>query len=205
VRRALAPVAVWATDEGTNGVAVHVANDSDQEVDARLDISLHRRDGQVLERASLELRLPARSTCERSVEGLLGRFVDAGYAYRFGPLEHEVIAIGLRKEGGEQLAAPAVHFPAGLPAGREPLADIGLQAVARTSEGGALHVDVNARRLAYAVALEAPGFVATADFFTVPPGHVQPLTLTPVAPDASPSGVRLRPLNAAGSISLELP
>ena len=40
LRRALAPVAVWMTDEGTNGVAVHVANDTRLAVEATSRVAL---------------------------------------------------------------------------------------------------------------------------------------------------------------------
>ena len=41
LRRMLAPVAVWSTDEGLSGFAVHVANDGPQAVRARLRVALY--------------------------------------------------------------------------------------------------------------------------------------------------------------------
>ena len=42
VRRAMAPIAVWLTDEGLAGVAVHVANDPSSVLRATLRLSLYR-------------------------------------------------------------------------------------------------------------------------------------------------------------------
>src|SRR5258705_7987861 len=41
LRRALAPLAVWLTDEGLGGVVAHVANDGRSPVSARLRIALY--------------------------------------------------------------------------------------------------------------------------------------------------------------------
>ena len=99
LKRALAPVAVWMTDEGTNGISVHVANDRGVSLSARLEIALHRRDGTAVDTAASDLELGPHTTSELSVEGLLGHFADAGYAYRFGPAPHELVVVTLSTTG----------------------------------------------------------------------------------------------------------
>jgi beta-mannosidase len=42
LRRALSPIAVWTTDEGGSGVDIHVANDRDAPLQARLRAALYR-------------------------------------------------------------------------------------------------------------------------------------------------------------------
>ncbi|HEY6397471.1 MAG TPA: hypothetical protein VIX82_08470, partial [Solirubrobacteraceae bacterium] len=69
LKRALSPVAVWMTDEGVNGVAVHVANDRPEPLRGRLRIALYRDLEATVAEASEELELAARSTALRSVEG----------------------------------------------------------------------------------------------------------------------------------------
>ena len=124
LKRALAPVAVWMTDEGTNGISVHVANDRGVSLSARLEIALHRRDGTAVDTAASDLELGPHTTSELSVEGLLGHFADAGYAYRFGPAPHELVVATLSTTGA--LRSQAFHYPLGLPAHVQPAADIGL-------------------------------------------------------------------------------
>ena len=84
----LAPVALWILDEGLGGLRVHLANDPGVELEGRLTLRLVREDGKVVEEASRAVRVPAHGHLEVDVEELLGRFVDASYAYRFGPPAH---------------------------------------------------------------------------------------------------------------------
>ena len=100
LRRALAPVAVWMTDEGLNGIDVHVANDRPEPLRGRLRVELYRDSELKLEEASEDLDLGPHGAATRNVEALLGRFVDASYAYRFGPPGHHVVVASLEAEDG---------------------------------------------------------------------------------------------------------
>ena len=113
LKRALAPVAVWMTDEGSNGIAVHVANDTPEAWKVQLDVTLHRREGTAVEHGSLDLGLAPHSTLELDAEAVLGHFADAGYAFRFGPPPHDVVVATLRN--GDELLSQAFHYPLGRP------------------------------------------------------------------------------------------
>ena len=69
------------------------------------------------------------------VEALLGRCVDAAYAYRFGPPAHDPVVATLRDADGE-LLAQAAHFPARAAAG-----DVALRADRRGRDGDAVLLD----------------------------------------------------------------
>ncbi len=65
----LAPVATFTTDEGLNGLVVHVVNDTEAcAADPVKGTSV-----------------PARSYISKSAETIAGTFADSTYAYRFGP------------------------------------------------------------------------------------------------------------------------
>ncbi|HSP20070.1 MAG TPA: hypothetical protein VLQ79_11180, partial [Myxococcaceae bacterium] len=136
LRRILAPVAVWTTDEGVNGVAIHVANDRGQPLSAALRLALYR-DGEVQVAQAVEpIMLDAHRTLRRSVEGMIGRFVDAAWAYRFGPPSHDAIVISLERDLADgsvaddppEVLSQSVRFPAGPPGSRESAAQLGLSA-----------------------------------------------------------------------------
>ena len=104
LRRALAPVAVWTTDEGLGGIDVHVANDA---ADAARAPGCASRSTATSSTAStrptstIELRR-AQRLHRWDVEALLGRFVDAAWAYRFGPPAHDLIVASLEGEAEDQ-------------------------------------------------------------------------------------------------------
>jgi beta-mannosidase len=188
-RRALAPLAVHLSDEGGNGLAIHVVNDRPAPVAGELALELWR-DGEVsVGRASRELEVPARAAVEIPAVELLDGFTDLTYAYRFGPPPCDLVIV--RFAGAE-----AFHFPIGLPNARED--DLGLVAELRGDD-----LVVSTRRYAQSVSVMLPGFTAEDDFFHVGPGAARVVRLRPHAtpPANAPRGT-VRPLNAHAPVVL---
>ena len=201
VRRALAPVAVWTTDEGLNGIAVHAANDGLASVRATLRVALYRDSEACVGEATEELELAPHSTVERSVEGLLGRFVDVSAAYRFGAAQQDLVVTSLEAPG---VAARDFRFPAGRPRDRVDAAVLGLNAAASRGSSGDIEVTVGGDRLLYGVRLMAPGHVPSDDGFNVEPGRSATVLLHPTGAVAAPAEIELRALNLAGTFTVPL-
>ncbi len=204
LRRALAPVAVWTTDEGLNGFSVHIANDRPQSLRARLRVALYR-DGEVrVEEADVAVEVPPHTVIERSVEAILGRFVDVGYAYRFGEPQHHLVVASL--EQGDALIGQAFRFPVGRPGGRQSAADLGLTASA-SERNGAIEVTLATGRVAYGVRLDRSGFVPDEDAFTIEPGRSRLITMRPteaVQVVSVAAGVSVRALNLLAPFEVPL-
>lgn len=168
LKRALQPVSLALTDEGLNGVMLHVVHECAQPLEAELRVRLFRAGEIQVAEGKLALALKARSTTRVSVERVLGRFVDSAYAYRFGPAGHDVLVAELRdtSEGGTVLAR-AFHFPQGHARSLE--LDIGLSAQVET-RAGKLGVCLQTKRFAQSVSFDVPGFVPEDDWFHVEPG-----------------------------------
>jgi beta-mannosidase len=118
LRRSLAPRAVWLVDEGLDGVAVHLANDSGSPWVGGLRIALYREDSGKLEEITVPLEVAAHDSWSSDVEGLLGHFVDLSWAYRFGP--PSVAAVVATMEDGRSAPAQAFFFPVPRSAGLVP-------------------------------------------------------------------------------------
>jgi beta-mannosidase len=94
LRGVLAPVAVWITDEGLGGLDVHVANDGRHQIAGVLHVELLAGQHVIAEgRDDVTLEEPGVATY--NVEEVLGRFVDASYAYKFGPPAHDTVVATL--------------------------------------------------------------------------------------------------------------
>jgi len=192
VRRVLQPVALVATDEGLDGLALHAINDTPDPIEGDLELALYRRDGLLAAQGRVPLTLGARTTVTVSSEALLGQFLDVTYAYRFGAPERD-LAVGTLRSGGH-IVGKAFYFPLGHAFDLE--RDAGVRATARPASGGAHVVRVKAARFAQAIAVDAPGYVPHDNYFHLEPGGERDILLRPSS--ASPQELRgtVRPLNA---------
>lgn len=214
LRRALAPVAVWMTDEGLGGMRVHIANDRAAPLATRLRVALYRDGGHRVAEAHETLELSPHSVCERDFEALLGHFADVSWAYRFGAPGHDVVVASLEHDGTDGETEPlsqAFRFPAGRPL-RQQLADeLGLTGTLHSRTDGALALTLRCPRLAYGVRVHVPGFRPSDDALTLEPEIARTLTLWPeghnadvdVDVDAAPAGA-LSALNMRGRVRLTM-
>jgi beta-mannosidase len=145
--RAFRPVQVTLTDEGVNGLMIHLINERPVPAHgpSRTDMLARRCCGGG-ERVSDD-RTRAHGSMSVSAFDLLGRFFDISYAYRFGPPGHDATSVVLRAEQAGPVLAEAFHFPLGRGHARH---DLGLRAeLVRDGDGWAL--DLSCRRLAQSV------------------------------------------------------
>lgn len=158
LRRAFDSVSLFFSDEGLNGLDVHLVNDTQDVLRGEVDLSF-LRDGEIRVAAA---RVPAevgpRSAQRWSAAALLPGFFDTTYAYRFGPPAHRA-AVALFRGAGERGAGPGIplersafHFPLGLPSDRDP--DLGLEAEARLGPDGEPWLWVRTKKLALAIEIE---------------------------------------------------
>ena len=205
LRRALAPTALWMTDEGLGGVAIHVAHDRPEPLAARLRIALYRDSEVPVGVGEESLLVPANGTLERDVEGVLGHFVDASWSYRFGPPAQDLIVATLEAIDGDPTRplAQAMHFPVGRSAAQASSDALGLTGAIVASADGAT-LEITTRRLAHGVRIDVPGFVPADDAFDVEPGHTRRIDLRPAIADVPLHGGRLTAANLSGSVEIEL-
>ncbi|HLH66941.1 MAG TPA: hypothetical protein VKV27_14685 [Solirubrobacteraceae bacterium] len=199
LRRAMSPVCVWTVDEGTSGVAIHAANDRPAPLRAILRVALYRDFETPVQEAAERVRLQPHGTLTRTVEGMLGRFIDAAWAFRFGPPAADTIAVTLADEDTGVVLSRAVRFPAGYPLERRGAAQLGLRAQALDGCAQSARVRLQSRRVAYAVRVHAPGLEPDDDAFTIEPGGERVLTLrSPAAGRRATRAPDDRALEAAG-------
>ncbi|MBK6005267.1 glycoside hydrolase family 2 protein [Ramlibacter ginsenosidimutans] len=202
LRRAWQPLALSFTDEGGNGVAVHVVNDGASPVRARLQIQAWRDPAVRIAQGEQEVEVPARGGLTLSCVDVLGQFIDLNHAYRFGPAPCDALFGTLCTPDGRSLAE-AVSFPAGLAALlARPRPEIGLTGQVLRVGGDVARVVVSARDIAVDVQVEVPGWTAQDSHFHLPPGGQRELDLHRHRPGAPLAG-RVLATNALGDAMLE--
>ncbi|HLG48792.1 MAG TPA: glycoside hydrolase family 2 protein [Reyranella sp.] len=85
LRRAFRPVQVALTDEGLNGLGIHLINETAEPVRARLSLRCFGDGNTVTMRRERDVELPPRSNQTLRSGELIGSFFDITWAYRFGP------------------------------------------------------------------------------------------------------------------------
>lgn len=198
LKRAFRPLRVILTDEGVNGLAVHLVNDTAQPVEALLRLTAWRngaRDGAVpVLKAERPVTLPARGAISLAAAELSDRFFDTTYSYRFGPIPHDVVTAQLLSAEREAEPIDESHY---FPKGRSlPRSDLGLTAVVEGQEGNwALRLAT--ARFACSVHVEDERFQAEDAWFHLPPGVERVIRLRPRAgsgvTDGTASAGRLVP------------
>ncbi|HEX5224081.1 MAG TPA: hypothetical protein VFW29_03020 [Solirubrobacteraceae bacterium] len=204
LRRALAPVALWMTDEGLGGISVHAANDRGTPVHGDLRVTLYRDGIQLVATGSRAIELPPHGGCEVDCEEILGHFVDVSWAYRFGPPGHDVVVASLERGGATSgPVAQAFRFPAGRPLHQHTPSEIGMRGALRDCGDGAHELRLSSARLAYGVRVHVEGYRASDDALTLEPGVERTIMLhrDGAREDAPPAG-RLTALNLRGHVSL---
>jgi beta-mannosidase len=205
LRRAFAPVAVWTTDEGLNGVAVHVANDTPDGLVARLRVALYHDLELPVGAGEQLLDVPPHSAVERDVEAVIGHFVDASWAYRFGPPAQDLIVVTLEATDGDPTRpiAQSFRFPVGRPADAAPAEELGLRAAVVAMTPDSVTLEIASRRLAHGLRIEVDGFDPDDDAVSIEPGHARRIDLRPTRPGTVFNGGRLTAVNLSGALRID--
>ena len=164
-RRACRPQAVSLYNDGLSGVRAVVFNDHDQALEGQLRIRLFAVNGVVLDEASTTLKVEATGTLEVSVDALFARFLDLSYAYRFGPLQVDVIEATFAEDSG-RLLDPAHLLPNGHQ--RDQRADLGLHA---WFDPAGETVTVSTEQFAQFVSIDVDDTEPDDDWFHLSPGE----------------------------------
>jgi beta-mannosidase len=206
--RALAPVAVWTIDEGLGGVAVHAANDRPEPLKARLRVALYSDFQRPVGEAECDVELPAHGHASWNVETLLGRFVDASWAYRFGPPAQDAIFVSLTIDDSERARSAPLsqtsRFPAGYPIATEHHELLGLRGVLRPTPVGSAILELSSARVAFGVRIHLPGWEASDDCIDLEPGHTRTIALLQLDPQAPPNDGGLSALNMDGRVEISV-
>ena len=189
--RASAPIAVILSDEGVNGLDVHLVNDTAVAVRGRLELVALADGHRPVVSGTRDVEIPPRGSLSFAATDLFGAFFDTTRAYRFGPAAHDLTHAKLVGSDGEILAE-AFHRPPGRPIAKK---RTGLAARVERS-GDDWDLVVACDEAVTSVVVSDENFTC-ADGFHMAPGEKRlRLTRRPEAPaDAVPDG-HVRALDA---------
>lgn len=201
MRRLMQPVAVMITDEGVNGLGIHVANDGPRTWDGTLRVDLVQDGEHIADAITVPVRAPAPGTTV-DLAAALGGFRDISYVHRFGPPAYDVVAVTLVAADGSEVSQAS--FVAGERL-RPVDAHLGLAATARQDASRQWVLDVSAARFAQWVQVCIDGWQPEDSWFHLLPGVPRSVPLHRRA-DALPGPPRgdVTALNAVRSTRIEV-
>lgn len=187
LKRAFRPVQVLLLDEGTNGLDVHVINETGNAIDCVLQLAALRDGRTEVVSARQPLSLEPRSSLRLAATDLVGGFFDFTYAFRFGPPSHDVVTAQLFLADGGLALADAFHFPLGR---AKAMHQAEIEAsLLQEEEGWSLML--TASQLAQSVHVISEGHVPEENWFHLAPGKMRKIRLAPrtgTDPAALPTG-----------------
>lgn len=171
--RAWARRAVLLTDEGLDGVDLHVHNEADTPLEGVVELELWS--GRIRTGAGRSaVSVAPYAACTLQGDTILGTFHDLAHAYRFGPPKHEAVVARLVVEGvviHEDVLFPGSHQL------RSHASDVLTATAARADDGVTLTLQTIA--LLQAVTIDSDGWDAEDDSFPLVPGAPRVLRLRP--------------------------
>lgn len=198
LRRAWARQALLLTDEGLEGLHVHLHNETPGAQEGVLEVELFRAGRIPVGRAERLVAVPAFGALTVPAEAVLGHFADLTSAYRFGPPKQDLVVARWRTVEG-QVLGEGTHLPGGRALPFQDPAAVGL-----TVESGADgHRTLILRSSAFlqGVALAAPGFLPEDNHFHLAPGQARRIGFRPDAADPGPFKVHVAALNLADPLT----
>lgn len=191
LRRAFRPIQVILTDEGLNGLHVHVLNETSSRFHMILSLVCLKDGCNLVRESTRSVELMPRSRMRFDSAGLLPGFFDISDAYRFGPRIHDVTVATLRGVEDDTPVAESFHFPAGPDLAPR---DLGLQArLERSDDLWALRLRTNS--LATFLHIQDAHYRPDDNWLHLPPGRERRIVLRSRGDSAAPPCGEIRALN----------
>jgi beta-mannosidase len=199
VRRSWQPQFVAITDEGLDGLHLHVGNETAEPLAGTLELTL-LRDGRVITaQARTGCQIGPRGRQTFASDELLDGFCDASYSYKFGPPGHHVAAATLFDNSGT-VVSEAFWFPDF----REVLhpRSSHVRAIA-TRDGETRCVALTSDDFLYGVRIDVTGFLPDDNYFCLMPGREKLLRLRPAMEEGARFSGHVEALNLLEQVPIE--
>ena len=189
------------TDEGLDGLHLHLVNETADPVEGYVEVQLLREPSMIIAKHEIAKTVNSRSSESVSVDEIIGSFRDVNYAYRFGPQAHHVV-VATWFNAQREVISEAFHLTRARDPEAQPLTPETLEASAEPLGDGRYRVTLTSDRFLHHVRLSAKSFLPDDNYFHVPPERLKKVTLTPMIGFSGPLRVSVEALNIVGELSV---
>lgn len=198
LKRAWGSRQITLTDEGLNGLHLHVTNEREEAHIGFVEITLWKEPQTVVARAEVPCSIDGRGRQLLNVDEILGGFYDVSYAYRFGPPHHDVVAATLL-DSQRQSVSEAFHF---IRRRESIVAAASVQATAVLISETEVLVTLQSDRFLHNVRLSAKGYLPDDNYFHLPPGRSKVIRCVSTSAPTKPFRADVEALNFDGDIAV---
>jgi beta-mannosidase len=191
------------TDEGLDGLHLHLSNETNAPLEGFVEVQLLREPSLVIATHESALNVPARSCQTRSVDEIIGSFRDLNYAYRFGPQAHQVV-LATWFSAQREVISEAFHLARARDPEAQPSSAQGLQTKAEPLGDGHYRVTLESDRFLHSVRLSAKGFLPDDNYFHLPPARLKSVLFAPTGKPSGPLRATIEALNLTGELSVDV-
>ncbi len=200
LRQVCQPISLFLTDEGCDGVDIHLVNDRPEPVQMQLQVRLLRQGQSDVGSGTVNVDVAARSGLTVSANEILGVFTDVSYAFRFGQLVHDTVYVSASEVGGGDSipSLDACFFPLG-PYATPAAFKIHVQVI---QNAAVWWLEISTDSVARFVQIDDRNYRPEDNYFHLVPGLVRRVRLMPrsLASDMLPMGA-VSALNCLASFS----
>ena len=182
LKRSWRTLQLLVTDEGLEGLRIHLVNETASPVRGTLEVVLIKDDHVVAARGETPVEAPPGSVTSVGADAVLGRFCDVTHSYRFGPPGHDVAIATLYDENREVLGEAFYFVPGRRLAGT--LNTVRWELAADSGEANTHTVSLQCDRLLQYVTVQAKGYLPDDNYFHLAPGRAKVVRFQPVASSA---------------------
>lgn len=190
VKRAFRPLSLILTDEGVNGLFVHLRNDGAERIEGEISLACFRDGRTPVMKASRDVSVEPHGVATLRDAEFWDGFFDTALAYNFGPPSHDLTVarfVGAR----DGATVEAFHFPLGRSAKKSQL---GLRATIEQDESGFVIV-LMTDAAAQSVTIEDEAYLPTENWLHLAPGASRRIRLLARSADARRPTGTVRALN----------
>lgn len=182
------------TDEGLNGLHLHLTNETAKSCEGFVQVQLLREPNVVIAQSEVPVHLPPRSRRMLTADEILDRFCDVTYAYRFGPPQHDVVLVTWFNEQHQPISE-AFHFIHR----KDPLPTrpIAVESSVHEQGDGRILVELCSDSFLYGVHLHARGFLPDQNDFHLGPQRTKEIHFSPISGKSLAFQGELEALNLA--------
>ncbi len=166
LRRAWQTRQITVTDEGLDGLHLHVTNETTDSIQGFVELLLLNDNHIVVARQEMPCMLTPRSMQLLTSDEILHGFYDVCYAYRFGPPKHDVVIATLLDQD-HRVLSEAFHFLQARDPAR--LSAVKLDAQAEQVDAECCQVTLESDRFLQSVSFDVNGYLPDDNYFHLPP------------------------------------